>query len=111
MLSDLGIQIPSSISGVLTGLGQVTSSLASIDITKPFSMITGITGVIGGLGKTIGSFFGIKKKDVSKETIEEYEALMSVTNNLISKQKELLLSLSGSEAVAEYNKAVKLVED
>ena len=111
MLSDLGIQIPSSISGVLTGLGQVTSSLASIDITKPFSMITGITGVIGGLGKTIGSFFGIKKKDVSKETIEEYEALMSVTNNLISKQKELLQSLSGSEAVAEYNKAVKLVED
>uniref|UniRef100_UPI0025E096BD hypothetical protein n=1 Tax=uncultured Coprobacter sp. TaxID=1720550 RepID=UPI0025E096BD len=111
MLSDLGIQIPSSISGVLTGLGQVTSSLASIDITKPFSMITGITGVIGGLGKTIGSFFGIKKKDVSKETIEEYEALMSVTNNLISKQKELLQSLSGSEAVAEYNKAVKLIED
>ena len=111
MLSDLGIQIPSSISGVLTGLGQVTSSLASIDITKPFSMITGITGVIGGLGKTIGSFFGIKKKDVSKETIEEYEALMSVTNNLISKQKELLQSLSGSEAVAEYEKAVKLIED
>ena len=111
MLSDLGIQIPSSISGVLTGLGQVTSSLASIDITKPFSMITGITGVIGGLGKTIGSFFGIKKKEVSKETIEEYEALMSVTNNLISKQKELLQSLSGSEAVAEYEKAVKLIED
>ena len=111
MLSDLGIQIPSSISGVLTGLGQVTSSLASIDITKPFSMITGITGVIGGLGKTIGSFFGIKKKEVSKETIEEYEALMSVTNNLISKQKELLQSLSGSEALAEYEKAVKLIED
>lgn len=74
-------------------------------------MITGITGVIGGLGKTIGSFFGIKKKEVSKETIEEYEALMSVTNNLISKQKELLQSLSGSEAVAEYEKAVKLIED
>ena len=67
MLTNLGVEVPESISGALSGLGQITSSLASIDITKPFSLITGATGMLAGLGKTIGSIFGIGKKDNKAE--------------------------------------------
>ena len=69
MLSDLGIKAPEDVNRMLGGMGKVFGSLESIDITKPFSIVSSTFGIIGGLGKTIsglgktiGGIFGSSRK-------------------------------------------------
>lgn len=54
-----------SASEILGGIDKTMQGLESIDITKPFSIITGTAKTIGGIFSTIGGFFGIgdKKKE------------------------------------------------
>ena len=59
MLSSFGVEVPEAVSGALDGLGQVMNGLANLDFSKPFSIITSAVSVFTGLGKTIGSLFGI----------------------------------------------------
>lgn len=110
MLTDLGVSVPESISKALDGVSQVMSSLASIDLTKPFSVITSATGIIGGIGKAIGGLFGGGKNVVAQETIDSYNNLMEVMDGVISRQQELLDGLSGADAVEAYNRAKDLIE-
>ena len=110
MLTDLGVSVPESISKALDGVSQVMSSLASIDLTKPFSVITSATGIIGGIGKAIGGLFGGGKNVVAQEAIDSYNNLMEVMDGVISRQQALLDGLSGADAVEAYNKAVTLIE-
>lgn len=110
MLTDLGVSVPESISKALDGVSQVMSSLASIDLTKPFSVITSATGIIGGIGKAIGGLFGGGKNVVAQETIDSYNDLMEVMDGVISRQQELLDGLSGADAVEAYNRAKDLIE-
>lgn len=110
MLTDLGVSVPESISKALDGVSQVMSSLASIDLTKPFSVITSATGIIGGIGKAIGGLFGGGKNVVAQETIDSYNNLMEVMDGVISRQQELLDGLSGADAMEAYNRAKDLIE-
>ena len=110
MLTDLGVSVPESISKALDGVSQVMSSLASIDLTKPFSVITSATGIIGGIGKAIGGLFGGGKNVVAQETIDSYNDLMEVMDGVISRQQELLDGLSGADAVEAYNRAKDLID-
>lgn len=96
MLTSLGVSVPDSLSGALNGMGQVMSSLASIDLMKPMSILTGITGTLAGIGKTIGSLFGGKGNKAQKDT-ERLEATTKrlaetekVINSFIEKRIELL---------------------
>lgn len=79
MLQSLGVEIPEAISNTLEGVGQVMNGLASIDLTKPFSAITGTISVLTGIGKTIGGLFGLGGADYSG-----YEEMKSRYDNLIS---------------------------
>ena len=103
MLTSLGIKIPESISDTLTGLGQITSSLDSIDLTKPFSVITGVTGIIAGLGKTIGGIFGGNRNKAAKgtakleETTKRIAETNEIINSLIEKRIELIKKASAEE--------------
>lgn len=110
MLTDLGISVPESISKALDGVSQVMSSLASIDLSKPFSVITSATGIIGGIGKAIGGLFGGGKNVVAQETIDSYNNLMEVMDGVISRQQALLDGLSGADAVEAYNRAKDLID-
>lgn len=110
MLTDLGVSVPESISKALDGVSQVMSSLASIDLTKPFSVITSATGIIGGIGKAIGGLFGGGKNVVAQETIDSYNNLMEVMDGVISRQQALLDGLSGADAVEAYNRAKDLID-
>lgn len=96
MLTSLGVSVPESLSGALNGMGQVMSSLASIDLMKPMSILTGITGTLAGIGKTIGSLFGGKGNKAHKDA-ERLEATTKrlgetekVINSFIEKRIELL---------------------
>lgn len=110
MLESFGVKLPEAVSQTLDGLGQVMSGLASIDFTRPFSAITGVVSVISGLGKTIASWFGGKKKVISEETFQEYDRLTSAIDNLINKQKELIETtdtVSGEIAAREAEKLAR----
>ena len=50
MLQSLGVEIPEAVSNTFEGVGQVMNGLASIDLTKPFSAITGTISVLTGIG-------------------------------------------------------------
>ena len=65
MLNDWGLNIDMSdeVQEVVGGLDKIGSSLDSIDLTRPFSVIKGTIGVIGGIGKTLGGIFGWGTKD------------------------------------------------
>lgn len=96
MLTSLGVSVPESLSGALNGMGQVMSSLASIDLMKPMSILTGITGTLAGIGKTIGSLFGGKGNRAQKDaerleaTTKRLAETEKVINSFIEKRIELL---------------------
>lgn len=96
MLTDLGVKVPESVAQTLGGVGQIMDGLASIDITKPFSIITSVTGIIGGIGKTIGGLFGAGnnkgKKDLERlqSATDKIAESQRVINSLIEKRIDLI---------------------
>lgn len=112
MLQSLGVEIPEAISNTLEGVGQVMNGLASIDLTKPFSAITGTISVLTGIGKTIGGLFGFGGADYSgyEEMKSRYDNLISVWDTLISKKMEYIDIDYGVEAQKAADEAAKLVE-
>lgn len=97
-LEDFGIEVPEEINGALEGFGQTLNSLASIDVNNPVSIAAGAIGAVAGLGKGIMSLFG-SAKELSQETIDAYNNYISVIDDLIAKQQELIQSTAGSSAV------------
>lgn len=112
MLQSLGVEIPEAVSNTLEGVGQVMNGLASIDLTKPFSAITGTISVLSGIGKTIGGLFGLGGADYSgyEEMKSRYNNLISVWDTLISKKMEYIDIDYGVEAQKAADEAAKLVE-
>lgn len=112
MLQSLGVEIPEAVSNTLEGVGQVMNGLASIDLTKPFSAITGTISILTGIGKTIGGLFGLGGADYSgyEEMKSRYDNLISVWDTLISKKMEYIDIDYGVEAQKAANEAAKLVE-
>lgn len=100
MLTDLGVEVPDSIVGALNGMGQVMSSLSSIDLTKPFSILTGITGVMSGIVQTITSFFGASDGTAYYEGVKaELEAVNEIYNSIIANSKEDIVFGGGFSSV------------
>jgi len=112
MLQSLGVEIPEAVLNTLEGVGQVMNGLASIDLTKPFSAITGTISVLSGIGKTIGGLFGLGGADYSgyEEMKSRYDNLISVWDTLISKKMEYIDIDYGVEAQKAADEAAKLVE-
>lgn len=112
MLQSLGVEISEAVSNTLEGVGQVMNGLESIDLTKPFSAITGTISVLTGIGKTIGGLFGLGGADYSgyEEMKSRYDNLISVWDTLISKKMEYIDIDYGVEAQKAADEAAKLVE-
>ncbi|MDV6195465.1 rhoptry family protein [Bacteroides hominis] len=107
-LEDFGVSVPEEINGALDGFGQTLDSLASIDVTKPMSIVTGAIGAVGGLGKGILSLFG-SAKELSQETIDQYNNYIGVIDDLIAKQQELIRSTAGSSVVVFSREAEEMI--
>lgn len=64
ILGTLGVDMDGAGGAIVGGLQQTLSSLGSIDVTKPFSIITGAIGAVGGIFKSI---FGSKDAKLDKK--------------------------------------------
>ena len=120
MLGELGVQLPEEIGGIVGGYGQALDGLASIDLTKPASIITGGVKALTGLVKaqanilTLGGIDFGGKKSIRRyeEAKAEYEKYMAVLDRVIAKQKELVASMDASDylnADNSYNKAKEAI--
>ena len=111
MLGNFGVKVPEAVSDTLNGLGQVMSGLESIDLTKPFSAITGSIKILTGVGNTIAGLFGFGGADYSgyENLKSKYEGLIDIWDDLISKKQEYIDINYGAEAQKAAEEAKKLV--
>lgn len=112
MLSSLGVEVPEAMQDVLGGLGTVMSSMASIDLTKPFSILTGITGTLKGIGQTIGGLFGLGHDGTERyeKLRESLEAMNELYDKILSKEKESITFGGGFAALDAADKANRVLE-
>lgn len=114
MLKNWGVAVPEELEKALGGIGQVFSSLESIDITKPFSIITGTIGVFSGIGNFFASLFGgggdaAKEKQIQRniELVEElekkYEKLEKAMNEAFSLDS---LQTNGNAAIDNLDEQI-----
>lgn len=111
MLGNFGVKVPEAVSETLNGVSQVMSGLESIDITKPFSAITGSIKILTGVGNTIAGLFGFGGADYSgyENLKSKYEGLIDIWDDLISKKQEYIDINYGAEAQKAAEEAKKLV--
>lgn len=111
MLGNLGVKVPEAVSETLNGVSQVMNGLESIDITKPFSAITGSIKILTGVGNTIAGLFGFGGADYSgyENLKSKYEGLIDIWDDLISKKQEYIDINYGAEAQKAAEEAKKLV--
>lgn len=111
MLGNLGVKVPEAVSETLNGLGQVMNGLESIDLTNPFSAITGSIKILTGVGNTIAGLFGFGGADYSgyENLKSKYEGLIDIWDDLISKKQEYIDINYGAEAQKAAEEAKKLV--
>lgn len=111
MLGNFGVEVPEAVTATLDGLGQVMSGLESIDLTKPFSMITGSVKILTGIGNAIAGLFGGNRGFSDYEELKSrYEALSDIWDTLISKKQEYINIDYGVEAQKAADDARQLVE-
>lgn len=110
MLENFGVKVPETISKTLDGIGQVMSGLERIDLTKPFSAITGAVSVLAGVGNTIAGLFGFGGADYSRynEMVDEYNKLDEIWDELIDKKKEYIDMSYGPEAAKVGDEAIEI---
>ena len=112
MLGNLGVKVPEAVSETLNGVSQVMNGLESIDLTNPFSAISGVTKVLTGVGNTIAGLFGFGGADYSgyENMKSKYEGLIDIWDDLISKKQEYIDIDYGTEAQKAAEEAKKLVD-
>ena len=111
MLGNFGVKVPEAVSETLNGVSQVMNGLESIDLTNPFSAISGVTKVLTGVGNTIAGLFGFGGADYSgyENLKSKYEGLIDIWDDLISKKQEYIDINYGAEAQKAAEEAKKLV--
>ena len=112
MLGNLGVKVPEAVSETLNGVSQVMNGLESIDLTNPFSAISGVTKVLTGVGNTIAGLFGFGGADYSgyENLKSKYEGLIDIWDTLIDKKTEYIDIDYGTEAQKAAEEAIKLTE-
>lgn len=105
-LNDWGVNIEMSddLSEVVDGISKIGSSLEGIDITRPFSIIKGTIGTIGGIGKTLGGIFGWGTKDKKlQKQIENHQKAIEKLKERYSDLKDAIDNAFDIERLVQYN--------
>lgn len=109
MLNDWGLnaEMSDEAQEVVDGLGKIGSSLESIDLTRPTSIIKSVIGTIGGIGKTLGGVFGWGTKDKRlQREIEKQQKIVERLQNAYNDLKEAMENAFDIEKLSEYNDKV-----
>ena len=89
---------------IVGGIGQIGSSLGEIDLTKPFSVIKGTVGLLGGIGKTLGGIFGWGTKDKKlQKQIEKHQKSIEKLQDAYNDLKEAMNDAFDISMLAKYN--------
>lgn len=107
-LQGLGGDASEVLNKVADVLGQ-TASMASTGL-QVGGTAGGIIGGVIGLTTSLAKVFG-GAKELSEETIRSYNSYIEAIDRVVSKQKELLTSLSGADASALAEETQKMLED
>lgn len=99
-----------SISDIMGGLDTFISSLESMDITKPFTIITGAVKSIGGIFQTIGGFFGIGDKKKEREIKRLQKSIEDLDKAYQKLEKSIENAFTFDQYNAGYNQAKKNLE-
>lgn len=109
MLENFGVEVPEVVSTTLDGIGQIMQGLASIDITKPFSLITGSISVITGIGNTIAGWFGAgdSKHEKQIQRLQDQIDALDKSYDRLGKSIEKAYSTDASELIEQQNKMLE----
>ena len=100
----LNIEMGDELQEIVGGIGQIGSSLSEIDSTKPFSVIKGTVGVLGGIGKTLGGIFGWGTKDKKlQKQIEKHQKSIERLQDAYNDLKEAMDDAFDISMLAKYN--------
>lgn len=100
----LNIEMGDELQEIVGGIGQIGSSLSEIDLTKPFSIIKGTVGILGGIGKTLGGIFGWGTKDKKlQKQIEKHQKSIGKLQDAYNDLKEAMDDAFDISMLAKYN--------
>lgn len=105
-LNDWGLNVEMSdeLREVADGISKIGSSLSEIDATKPFSVVKGVIGVLGGIGKTLGGIFGWGTKDKKlQKQIEKHQKSIEKLQDAYNDLKEAMDEAFDISMLAKYN--------
>lgn len=105
---DLGKKI-SGVADALKGLGQTAAGVGQI---MSGDIVGGAMSAISGISSIVSAFDGLFGANYDKydRAKEEYESYISVLDDVIEKQKEMVASLDSQNAVNTYDYAKSLIE-
>lgn len=105
-LNDWGLNVEMSdeLREVTDGISKIGSSLSEIDANKPLSVVKGVIGVIGGIGKTLGGIFGWGTKDKKlQKQIEKHQKSIEKLQDAYNDLKEAMNDAFDISMLAKYN--------
>lgn len=106
LIGDIGSFVMGAISGFQTA---ATASAGAISTLEKASVILTIISAAFQLANKVASMFGADYEEYNKAK-EAYEAYIDVLDDVIAKQKELVETMSGENAVNSYKYAVELIK-
>lgn len=108
MLENFGLNVPGEVSAVLDGIGGALDGLASIDMNKPMSIVTGMIKSISSVGNMIANVFGFGNKDNKLQ--RQIEDMEKKVNKLKTAYDDLQTAMSEAwnlSTMEEYNRMMQ----
>lgn len=107
-LESFGIEMPEQLSGFLSGMGDALGGLESMDLTKPFSVVTGTLKTIGGIGKAIGSLFNNDgKKEKHIQNLQKQIDKLQNAYDKLGKSVDKVYSKDASRMIEQQNQMLQ----
>lgn len=102
MLGNMGLDVPAEVEGLMGAL----DSFASMDITKPFSIVT---GAIGGIANLIGGIFGggDRRKERNIQRLQDQIDALEKSYDELGEAIEEAYSTDASELIEQQNELLE----
>lgn len=109
MLASFGVELDERTQQSFEGIGQFFDGLSSMDVSKPFTIISGAVKALTGLGKAVGGIFGIGQGDKKRE--KEIAKELKLIEELQKSYEELKEKIESAYAIQTFDRANKLAEE